>query len=71
MVSYLLHLLDYICNQGEFFKTQFLIADKEIKQYEQKNSHLTTQVEKYYQNYQNLKQDFERLTQTTFQIEDF
>ena len=63
MVSYLLHLLDYICNQGEFFKTQFMIADKEIKQYQKKNSHLSTQNEKYYHNIQNLKQDFERLTQ--------
>ena len=63
MVSYLFHLLDFICNQGEFFKTQFLTIDKEIKQYKQKNSHLTTQAEKYYQSYQNLKQDFERLTQ--------
>jgi len=63
MVSYLFNLLDFICYQGEFFKTQFLTIDEEIKQYKQKNSHLTTQAEKYYQSYQNLKQDFERLTE--------
>ena len=63
MVSYLLHLLNFICYQGEFFKNKF-------EKYEQKTAYLTTEVEKYYQDYQNskneidhLKKDFERLTQ--------
>ena len=63
MVSYLLHLLNLICYQGEFFKKKF-------EKYEQKTAYLTTEVEKYYQDYQNskneidhLKQDNERLTQ--------